>query len=100
MYSPQALWSAAHHRARVIFFVFNNCRYNVLQNVARDLGYTNAVAGKFVGMEMRDPAIDFAALATSMGVPYERATDRDAILMAASRAVERAGPTMIEIPVA
>ena len=34
MYSPQALWSAAHYRARVIFVVFNNRRYGVLQNVA------------------------------------------------------------------
>ena len=35
MYSPQALWSAARYRARVIFLVFNNRRYGVLQNVAR-----------------------------------------------------------------
>ena len=60
MYSPQALWSAAHYRARVIFVVFNNRRYGVLQNVARSLGYANAVAGRFVGMETVDPAIDFA----------------------------------------
>ena len=35
MYSPQALWSAAHYRTRTIFVVFNNRRYGVLQNVAR-----------------------------------------------------------------
>ena len=62
MYSPQALWSAAHYRTRVIFVVFNNRRYGVLQNVARSLGYANAKAGRFVGMETVDPAIDFAAL--------------------------------------
>ena len=38
MYSPQALWSAAHQRAHVVFVVFNNRRYGVLQNVARQLG--------------------------------------------------------------
>ncbi len=63
MYSPQALWSAAHYRAQTIFFVFNNRRYGVLQNVARQLGYANAVAGRFVGMDVVDPAIDFQALA-------------------------------------
>ena len=99
MYSPQALWSAAHEKARTLFFVFNNRRYGVLQNVARSLGYANANAGRFVGMDVTEPAIDFAALAGSMGVPHERADDRGAILAATARAVERGGPTMIEIAV-
>ena len=99
MYSPQALWSAAHAHAKVLFFVFNNRRYGVLQDVARSLGYANAVAGKFVGMELSDPAIDFAALARSMGVAYERGENRQAILAAAKRAVERGGPTLIEVPI-
>ena len=67
MYSPQALWSAAHQRAQVVFFVFNNRRYGVLQNVARQLGCANAVAGRFVGMEVTDPPIDFLALAAVDG---------------------------------
>jgi benzoylformate decarboxylase len=100
MYSPQALWSAAHAMARVIFFVFNNRRYNVLQNVARQLGYANALAGKFVGMEISEPAIDFAALAKSMGVPHECAEGRDAILECVRQALDTLGPTMIEIPIA
>ena len=46
MYSPQALWSAAHYRARTVFIVFNNRRYGVLQNVAKSLGYpTRRTAG-------------------------------------------------------
>lgn len=99
MYSPQALWSAAHHGAHVLFFVFNNRRYGVLQNVARQLGCANAVAGRFVGMDIVDPAIDFAALATSMGVPVVRANDREAIARATAQALGRAGPTLIEIAV-
>ena len=93
MYSPQALWSAAHYRARVIFIVFNNRRYGVLQNVARSLGYANAKAGRFVGMETVDPAIDFAALSASMGTPYAKADTREAILAAFAEAVKRDGPT-------
>ena len=99
MYSPQALWSAAHHRAKVIFFVFNNRRYGVLQNVAKSLGYANAVAGRFVGMEIVGPAIDYQALAASMGVPSARADDRDAIAAAVSDALRREGPTLIEIAI-
>ncbi len=99
MYSPQALWSAAHYRAKVIFFVFNNRRYGVLQNVAKSLGYANAVAGRFVGMEIVGPAIDYQALAASMGVPSARADDRDAIASAVADAIRREGPTLIEIAI-
>jgi benzoylformate decarboxylase len=99
MYSPQALWSAAHYKARTIFVVFNNRRYGVLQNVAKSLGYANAKAGRFVGMDVVDPAIDFQALAASMGVPAERANDRDAIGAAIERALKREGPSLIEIPI-
>ena len=97
MYSPQALWSAAHYQARTIFFVFNNRRYGVLQNVAMQLGYANAVAGRFVGMDIADPPIDFQALAASMGVPGTRADDRAAIGAAVQRALRREGPSLIEI---
>ena len=99
MYSPQALWSAAHNRTRTIFVVFNNRRYGVLQNVAKSLGYANANAGKFVGMDVVDPAIDFQALAKSMGVPAERANDRDAVGGAIGRALKREGPSLVEIPI-
>ena len=99
MYSPQALWSAAHQRAHVVFIVFNNRRYGVLQNVARQLGCANALAGRFVGMDVIDPPIDFLALAASMGVPAERADSREAIAEAAAKAFARSGPSLIEIPV-
>ena len=82
-----------------IFVVFNNRRYGVLQNVAKSLGYANAKAGRFVGMDVVDPAIDFQALAASMGVPAERANDRDAIGAAIERALKREGPSLIEIAV-
>jgi benzoylformate decarboxylase len=99
MYSPQALWSAANTRAHVLFYVFNNRRYGVLQNIARQLGCTNAVQGRFVGMDVTDPAVDFMALAKSMGVPAVRADDRDAITAATQEALTRPGPSLIEIAI-
>ena len=99
MYSPQALWSAARYRTKVLFFVFNNRRYGVLQNIARQLGCANAMSGRFVGMDIDDPAIDFQALAASMGVPAIRADVPDAIRTAIGEALDRDGPTLIEIAV-
>ncbi len=83
----------------MIFFVFNNRRYGVLQNVARSLGYANAVAGRFVGMEIVGPTIDFQALAASMGVPAARAEGREAIGAAVAAALAREGPSLVEIAI-
>lgn len=99
MYSPQALWSAARYRTKVLFFVFNNRRYGVLQNIARQLGCPNATAGRFVGMDVNDPPVDFQALAASMGVPAKRADAPDDIRAAIADALGRDGPTLIEIAV-
>lgn len=99
MYSPQALWSAAHYECHVIFVVFNNRRYDVLQRVARDLGCQNALAGRFVGMDVDNPAVDFQALAASMGVPACKADTPDAIADAINAAALRSGPSLIEITI-
>ncbi|HEY0331025.1 MAG TPA: thiamine pyrophosphate-binding protein [Rhodopseudomonas sp.] len=99
MYSPQALWSAARYRTKVLFIVFNNRRYGVLQNIAKQLGCKNAVAGRFVGMDVDDPPIDFMALSKSMGVPAVKADTPDAIRAAIAAALSRDGPTLIEIAV-
>jgi benzoylformate decarboxylase len=66
--------------------------------VALQLGSANAVAGRFVGMDVIDPPIDFLALAAAMGVPAERAETREAITAAAAKALARSGPSLIEIP--
>ncbi|MGB3271798.1 MAG: thiamine pyrophosphate-dependent enzyme, partial [Xanthobacteraceae bacterium] len=100
MYSPQALWSAAHYRTQVIFVVLNNARYNVLMNVARDIGCANANADRFVGMDIVEPRIDYQKLAAAMGVPAERADDPPAIAAALGRALAGAGPRLIEIAIA
>ena len=99
MYSPQALWSAAHEKRHVIFVVFNNRRYNVLQNVARGLGCKNALQNRFVGMEVTEPAIDFSALSASMGVSYAKADARETIGEEMRKALAQASPTLIEIAI-
>ena len=69
LYSPQALWTAAHERLPVTFLVINNREYNILKRFMRSQPhYASTRANRFIGMDIVDPAIDFLALATSMGV--------------------------------
>src|SRR6201993_401116 len=79
LYSPQALWTAAHERLPVTFVVINNREYNILKKFMRSQPhYASARANRFIAMDIVDPVIDFLALAASMGVPARRIIDRAA----------------------
>ena len=100
MYSPQALWSAAHHRAQVVFFVFNNRRYGVLQNVARAARLRQRGRRPLRRHGRRPTRRSISTRSPpSMGVPSARADDRDAIAAAVAEALGREGPTLIEIAI-
>ena len=73
LYSPQALWTAARERLPVTFVVMNNQEYGILKSYMRSQEhYASARAGRFIGMDLVDPTIDFMALAASMGVRASR----------------------------
>lgn len=79
MYSPQSLWTAKHENLPVTFVVMNNREYNVLKNFMKSQTDYNAVkTNRFIAMDIENPAIDYVALAASMGVAarrIERAAD-------------------------
>jgi benzoylformate decarboxylase len=79
LYSPQALWTAAHEKLPVTFVVMNNREYNVLKNFMKtQVHYISAKTNRFIAMDIDQPPIDYVALANSIGVParrVERATD-------------------------
>jgi benzoylformate decarboxylase len=55
---------------------------------------------QFIGMDMRDPAIDFCQLAGSMGIEAHRITEADDITPALQRALASGRPQLIEIMMA
>lgn len=70
LYSPQALWTAAHERLPVTFVVMNNGEYNVLKNFMKGQAeYASVRSNRFIAMEITSPSIDYVFLARSMGVP-------------------------------
>lgn len=70
MYTPNALWTAAHHEIPVFTVLFNNRSYftdEIHQElVAETRG--RPVENKTVGIRIEEPAIDYAKMAESMGV--------------------------------
>ncbi len=95
MYTIQALWTAAHYRLPITYVICNNQSYRILKERLVSMRSTD----NFIGMDLRDPAIDFVGLATSMGVPAVR-VDRPADLMPALRQPSPGGPRLIEVRVA
>ncbi len=95
MYTIQALWSAAHYKLPITYIICNNQSYRILKERLVSMRKTE----KFIGMDLRDPVIDFVGLAQSMGVPAMR-VERPADVMAALRQPAPGGPRLIDVRVA
>ncbi|MBK8016836.1 MAG: thiamine pyrophosphate-binding protein [Betaproteobacteria bacterium] len=96
MYSIQALWTAAHLRRPITYVIANNRSYRILKERLQSFRKTD----RFIGMDLREPSIDFVALAQSMGVPARRIDDPAAFEPALRAAVASGGPTLLDVSVA
>lgn len=98
LYSPQALWTAAHEQLPVTFVVMNNREYNILKNFMRSRAdYAAARTNRFIAMDLVDPVIDFQSLAQSMGVPARRIEKPGDIAGAVEAGIASGRPNLIEI---
>ena len=73
LFTPSALWTAAHHSVPLLIVMYNNRSYfndeDHQANVARTRG--RSVENRVIGIRMDDPPVDFASLARSLGVHGE-----------------------------
>lgn len=100
LYSPQALWTAAHENLPVTFVVLNNREYNILKNFMKaQKHYLSATRNHFIAMDIENPAIDFLALARSMGVPARRVDTAADIAPAIEAGIASGRPNLIEVPI-
>jgi benzoylformate decarboxylase len=61
--------------------------------------YASARANRFIAMDLIDPAVDFMALAASMGVPAQRIDRAKEIAPTLEAAIASGVPNLIEIPI-
>jgi benzoylformate decarboxylase len=71
MYSIQALWTAANLKLPLTYVIANNRSYRILKERLVSFRRTE----KFIGMDFRDPPLDFVGLAHSMGMRARRIED-------------------------
>jgi thiamine pyrophosphate-dependent acetolactate synthase large subunit-like protein len=92
LYTPQALWTAAHHQIPVLFLIDSNRSYfqdeRHQRAMASNRGRPPERVG--VGIAIDDPAVDHAALARSFGIAAEGPIDDyDDLRAALARAIAR-----------
>lgn len=98
LYSPQALWTAAHEALPVTFVVMNNREYNVLKNFMKSqTDYLSARSNRFIAMDIDNPAIDYGALAQSFGLPARRVTRARDIAPAIEEGIASGRANLIEV---
>ncbi len=81
LFTPAALWTAAHHRIPLLVIVENNRSYFNSERHQRIMAKTRGrpVENRFIGTRIDDPPVDYAGLARSFGLhgegPIERPDD-------------------------
>jgi benzoylformate decarboxylase len=96
MYGVQALWSAAHLGLPVTYVIANNRGYRILKERLVSMRKSD----RFVGMDLREPEIDFVQLAASMGVPARRVADPAELAPALREAFAAGAPRLVDVRVA
>jgi len=95
MYSIQALWTAAHLKLPITFIIANNGGYRIIKE--RLLAFHDN--DQYIAMDFKDPAIEFADLAKSLGMPAHRIETGAAFEEAYHAANNAEGPTLLEVVV-
>ncbi|MQA97030.1 MAG: thiamine pyrophosphate-binding protein [Streptosporangiales bacterium] len=97
MFGVQGLWTAARHEVPVTFVIMNNGEYRTLKDTL-DAGKSRSTElGRYVGVDLAPPTLDWSGAGTLFSVPYTRAESiahlRDLI------ATPRTGPLIIDVPI-
>jgi benzoylformate decarboxylase len=100
MYSPQALWTAAHEHLPVIFAVMNNREYDILRKSEAVLDRISGGNGHAVGLDLVDPPVRYTDLARAHGVAATRIEHLDDMADVLRCAWLRREPHLLEIPLA
>jgi acetolactate synthase-1/2/3 large subunit len=96
LYMPQTLWTMARERLDVTTVVFANRAYKILGVELGRVGAGEPGEKAKSMLELRDPVVDWVALANSFGVEASRAEDAAAFEAQFADAMAGRGPRLIE----
>ena len=96
MWSIQSLWTAAHYHIPVTYIVCANASYCQVK-VMKNFLMGEQAKGRYLGMDLDYPRIDFATMAQTMGVYGQRVEDPAQLRGALRSALESRKPALVEV---
>jgi thiamine pyrophosphate-dependent acetolactate synthase large subunit-like protein len=84
-FGSQALWSATRYEVPIGFFVFNNGEYQANRRNSGLYQGRMAETGKFLGVNLGHPDINYVSLADAYGIEGERVEDPGGLAAAIGR---------------
>ena len=103
MYSASGFWTMKRYDIPLLTIVWNNRDYQTVRNNFYYFGPRMKETGKYYGLYIGDPDIDFVKLADSQGVKGERVSapaDLRAALTRGIKATKDGNPYVIEVVIA
>lgn len=104
MFTPGAIWTAAHHNIPLLYIIHNNGGYHMermwtqVTAIQRERGFKDRYD---IGNSFHNPNVDFAALARSMGVhgegPVREAAELRSALRRALAVVRGGAPALVDV---
>ena len=96
MYTIQSLWTMAREQLNVTSIIFNNASYSVLNIELERVGAEEVGAKAKSQLDLNGPVLNFAQLATGMGVHGIRVHTAEELNKALEYALAHPGPHLIE----
>jgi benzoylformate decarboxylase len=100
LYGIQGLWTAARYKIPVTIVICNNAQYGILKIGARGLDLPAAKSGRYIGLDLTEPEVDFVRLSESFGVRACRVNEPDALSDALAESLQSDEPRLIDISIA
>ncbi len=104
LYSPSALWTAAHHKIPLLIVMFNNRSYRATFDIQKELSEKRgrSTSSAVIATDLSKPAVDFSGIARSYGIYAEGPIEepdgiRPAIERAVRHVIERKECALVDI---
>jgi benzoylformate decarboxylase len=98
LYGVQGLWTAARYQIPVTFVICNNAQYQILKIGAQGLDLPGAKSGRFIGMDLQQPEVDFVGLARALGVEAQRVSEPDELSELVKESLAGDRPRLFDVP--
>jgi benzoylformate decarboxylase len=99
LFGLQGLWSAARYRVPVTFVVMNNGEYRTLKNTLDSWRSRSTRTGRYIGLDLDPPVLDFTRVAEFFGIEAVRITDADHLVDVVAKATESPTPLLVDVPI-